>query len=80
MNKNYDNFVMWFKKPLEMLYPNGDAGFIVLMTSLPLIERFLREASGTHEDNLNDKFHDEFAKIFELKGQRCSAQILADIS
>jgi hypothetical protein len=69
MNKNYDNFVIWFKKPMEMLYPNGDAGFVVLMTSLPLIERFLREVSGAHEGNLNDRFHDDFAKIFDLKNR-----------
>jgi hypothetical protein len=65
MTDNMNNFVRWFKKPLAQLYTNSDAGFIVLMASLPLLERFLRQKSGDHEQTtLTDNFYREFIVLF----------------
>ena len=49
MNINKENFEKWYKLPLEKLYRNPDAGFIIMMTALPLLERYLREKSQTYE-------------------------------
>jgi hypothetical protein len=39
MSEDEHNFVRWFKKPIRELQKNVDAGFIVVMVSLPLLER-----------------------------------------
>jgi hypothetical protein len=52
-----DLFQRWFKRPLADLYNNPDAGFIVLITTLPLIERYLREKTNNHQEHLQDDFH-----------------------
>jgi len=64
MTDNMNNFVRWFKEPLAQLYTNIDAGFIVLMASLPLLERYLRQKSGVHEERLTDDFYREFVVLF----------------
>ncbi|MEE8329333.1 MAG: hypothetical protein V3R54_05325, partial [Thermodesulfovibrionia bacterium] len=66
MNKNLDNFRVWYSKILEALYLKENAGFVILMISFPLLERYLREKSGVHEGNLNDSFHSELQTIFPV--------------
>ena len=46
----YDNFNRWYKEPLTLLYSNADAGFPILMITLPLLERYLREKTGIYEE------------------------------
>ena len=58
-------FDKWFKVPLDQLSMNPNAGFIVLITSLTLLERYLREKSGIFESpNLDDRFYVEFVRLF----------------
>lgn len=65
MKENYDNFVNWFKEPLISLYNNEHAGFAIVMLSLPVLERYLREKSGVCEKkNLDERFYKEFLKMF----------------
>ena len=64
MNENEMNFQKWFKQPLSNLYSNPNAGFIILMISLPLLERYLREKSKTFEASLKDEFFYELITIF----------------
>ncbi|MGD0037555.1 MAG: hypothetical protein ABSC53_09710 [Bacteroidota bacterium] len=65
MNNNLCNFQKWFKEPLNSLYSNPDAGFIILMISLPLLERYLREKSNAYESyKLPDKYYSELINIF----------------
>jgi len=65
MKKNYENFIRWFKEPLNSLYKNPHAGFAIVILSLPILERYLREKSGVCEQlNLDDRFHQEFLKMF----------------
>ena len=61
-----DNFQKWFVAPLRLLNADGHAAFAVLMIAFPLLERYLRQKSGTHEANLGDAFFDEFHNIFKV--------------
>jgi lipoate-protein ligase A len=75
MGDNYDNFIKWFKEPVRDLYKNHDAGFIILMGSLPLLERYLRQKSGLFERwKLNGEFFDAFRDIFPQVKSRKSAE------
>ena len=49
MKENYENFIRWFKEPLSSLYKNPHAGFAIVILSLPILERYLREKSGVCE-------------------------------
>ena len=62
-NDNQANFKSWFVDVLEPLYRKREAGFVVLIVSLGLLERYLREKSGVHEANLDDRFYDELRKV-----------------
>ena len=63
MERGYFN--EWFRNILENLFENRNAGLIVAMVAFPLLERLLREKSGTHEDvRLNERFFVELRKIF----------------
>ncbi len=65
MSENLDHFVKWFKEPLNRLYENNDAGFAILIISLPLLERFLREKSGVCQNpRLDSRFHDALLQMF----------------
>src|SRR6266536_3049493 len=65
MHANQDNFVRWFKEPLESLYTNIHAGFVILMASLPLLERYLRQKSRVFENHaLNPEFFGQFRIMF----------------
>lgn len=67
MGKDYDNFIKWFKEPLECLYKNEHTGFAIVMLSLPLLERYLRQKSRVYENqNLDPRFYQEFLKMFQL--------------
>ena len=50
MSDTRDNFNRWYKGPLTLLYQNDDAGIPILMITLPLLERYLREKTGIHEE------------------------------
>ena len=64
MNNNLENFKKWFSSLLEKIYPNQNAGFVILMVSFPLLERYLREKSGVHEGNLNNDYYSALKSIF----------------
>jgi hypothetical protein len=60
-----ENFDFWFVEVLETLYPCREAGFVVLMATLPLLERYLRQRTGlvSENDKLTCKFYDELYKV-----------------
>jgi hypothetical protein len=69
MSKHPDNFVKWFKNPIRCLQKNIDAGFIVVMVSLPLLERYLCEKTGIFENpKLDERFYKEFVNLFPSAG------------
>jgi hypothetical protein len=56
-----ENFEKWFKQPLGRLWKEDHTGFVILMITLPLLERLLRELSGIgNRRNLNED--DQFYK------------------
>ncbi len=69
MNDNFANFNRWFKEPLLGLQQDSGAGFIIVMISLALLERYLREKSGAHESpRLDANFRTEFMRLFPSIG------------
>jgi len=65
MTTNQQNFERWFKVPLQALYKDPDAGFIILMITLPLLERYLRQRSGVgHRELRGSSFYSELLKLF----------------
>ncbi len=74
-NDNQANFKSWFVDVLEPLYRKREAGFVVLIVSLGLLERYLREKSGVHEANLDDRFYDELRKVLPALQSRAEAKV-----
>jgi hypothetical protein len=74
MPTHRENFDSWFVNVLERLFRCRDAGFVILMTAFPLLERFLRQRAGlsAEDDNLTLKFYDELHNLFPELGNRDS--------
>ena len=65
MSKHVDNFKCWYSDILAGLYTNPHAGFVILMITIPLLERYLREKSGVHEGrSITSPFYDELRRVF----------------
>jgi hypothetical protein len=61
------NLEDWYVATLDRLYQIETAGFPILIIALPLLERFLRQKSGTFEKTkLNDQFYVELGRIFPI--------------
>jgi hypothetical protein len=76
MATNRENFHSWFVKVLKSLYPCEGAGFVILMTVFPLLERYLRQGAGIPAETdfrLNEKFRDELCNIFPKLRDRVQA-------
>jgi len=70
MSDNRINFEQWFKAPILKLQQDSEAGFIVVIVSVALLERYLREKSGLHEDpQVNSSFLNELVKVFPILGK-----------
>jgi hypothetical protein len=48
------DFELWFGRMLEDLYPNRDAGFVIVMTVFPLLERYLRQKLNLPPGTIHD--------------------------
>ena len=69
MNDNLANFNSWFKEPILRLQQDSESGFIIVMISLALLERYLREKCGVPEGKpLNASFRTELVKLFPSLG------------
>ena len=64
MSKHLDNFKCWYSDILADLYINPHGGFVILMITIPLLERYLREKSGVHEERLTDAFYAQLRRVF----------------
>jgi hypothetical protein len=66
MASHRENFESWFVKVLESLYPCRDAGFVIVMTAFPLLERYLREKVGLSPNvsATDDVFYNALYGIF----------------
>jgi hypothetical protein len=64
MTEKRTYFNRWFRDVVSELTANPDAGFVVLITSLTLLERYLREKSNNDErTRLDDPFFAELIKL-----------------
>jgi hypothetical protein len=70
------NFEAWFLRPLECLYPKVEQfGFIIVMVTLPLLERYLRQKENVLGITLKQEFYIALEGLFpELGGQRDEAR------
>ena len=60
-----DYFNEWFRDVLRDLYKDSRAGFVVVITTLALLERYLRNKSGlSPKDKLTKRFWTEFHTLF----------------
>lgn len=66
MNDNRTNFAKWFKGPILKLQRDSETGFILVMISLALLERYLRQKSGLGEGRVNAKFLNELTDLFPM--------------
>src|SRR5262245_31793538 len=64
MSPHLDNFKRWFSSIVADLYNNEHAGFAILMIIIPVLERYLREKSGVHEERLDSGFYSELRGVF----------------
>jgi len=65
MATDQENFDAWFGRPLERLcLDKKEFGFIILMTTLPLLERYVRRKEKIESRALGPPFYDRFAMIF----------------
>jgi hypothetical protein len=65
MNKTHEeHFKGWFVAVLENMKQDERAGFPIVMISFPLLERYLREKSGDHENSLTSKSNEQLRRIF----------------
>jgi hypothetical protein len=70
-NDDRGNFEAWFVQPLKCLYPQVEPfGFIIVMVTLPLLERYLRQKEDIQTD-LKQQFYIALEELFpDLSGQR----------
>jgi hypothetical protein len=66
MATTQDYFNEWFRDVLRDLYKDSRAGFVVVITSIALLERYLRQRSGLSpkDKKLTKKFRTEFRILF----------------
>ena len=61
------DFTSWYATPLRAMLKKPEAGFIVTIVALALLERYLREKAGVGEKDLTDSFHDRLANLLALR-------------
>jgi hypothetical protein len=66
MATDRENFEAWFVQPLMRLFPKKEFGFIVVMSTLPLLERYVRrkERIPSGVGLQNTSFYDGVLRIF----------------
>ena len=75
---NHTNFQNWFKGVLEKLCQDENAGFVLLIVAFPLLERYLRQKSGTYEaPSLSSDFYTELRKVLPLPDEEIRVESLA---
>jgi hypothetical protein len=70
MDDDRANFEKWFKKPILKLQKDSEAGFILVILSIALLERYLREKSGLSErTGVDAQFVNELSNAFPVLGK-----------
>lgn len=50
MLSDIEKFDRWYVAPLERLYADRDSGFVLLLISFPVLERYIRQKCGVSPD------------------------------
>jgi hypothetical protein len=80
MKTTRDYFNDWFKKTLSDLYVKEEAGFIVFMMSLTLLERYLRQKTGLNtRGNARKVFSSDLSRLFPKIGGIGPAEIFWEV-
>jgi hypothetical protein len=67
MSPHKDNFNLWFRKVIENIYENENAGFPLLMLTFPLLERYLRSKSEIFDSpTLGEPFFKALLNLFPV--------------
>jgi hypothetical protein len=70
-------FNSWFRDVLRELRKQPETGFVVVISSIALLERYLRQKSGIGEcKSVSDPFYDELRKLFPKISDNSMAKIL----
>ncbi len=65
MTSHSQNFKAWYADVLRSLYPQREAGFVILLSAFPLLERYLRQKAQLAPDaTLNATFFNELMTLF----------------
>jgi hypothetical protein len=70
----FEHFEAWYSNIIRSLYPERNAGFVILLAAFPLLERYGRQKLGlTLLQNLSPAFHDEVVRVFPELANRDQA-------
>jgi len=70
-----EKFRLWYREPIETLIAKDQhTGFAVLMLTLPILERYVRQKLKINQDNLPDQFYAELEKLFPGLKSRTNAK------
>ena len=65
MDNLHQNYIRWFKEIVRGLCQLENGGFAILMVTLPILERYLREKSRVYESpRLEAPFYTELLRVF----------------
>ena len=67
-------FFGWFETSIRAIQKTPGCEFGILVLTLPLLERYLRETSGAHEGDLNEKFYDDLLVVIPELSTRDDAK------
>lgn len=70
---NRRNFEAWFSSQVKTLIRDRDAGFVIVMVTFPLLERYLRQKSLSNPKT--NKFKDALLGILPELGNRANAEL-----
>lgn len=78
MTTNFNNFKSWYADILLNLFKlyssDQNSGFVILMVTFPLLERYLRHKNGlTYKNDLSNGFMDDLYKMFPVLPNRKAA-------
>lgn len=71
---DFEKFEKWFAMPLLRLARDPDAGLIILMSTFPILERYLKEKSGC--DPIAPPFLAAFIQVVPELGAEANAKLL----
>jgi hypothetical protein len=62
------NFQSWYSSIIRSLYGERNTGFVLLLITFPLLERYTRQKLGLENDALSDAFFDELVNLIPELG------------